>query len=73
MQLELPKPLLSMDLLARRLAALSPLSDHERSLLLNCQQHCKCNVAGSEISGGPDHLQTMQSDIYVPADFSPIR
>ena len=23
--------------------------------------------------GGPDHLQTMQSDIYVPADFSPIR
>jgi len=57
MQLELPKPLLSMDLLARRLAALSPLSDHERSLLLNCQQHCKCNVAGSEISGGPDHLQ----------------
>ena len=23
--------------------------------------------------GGPDHLQTMQSDIYVPAGFSPIR
>jgi hypothetical protein len=23
--------------------------------------------------GGPDHLQTMQSDIYLPADFSPIR
>jgi hypothetical protein len=23
--------------------------------------------------GGPDHLQMMQSDIYAPADFSPIR
>jgi NIPSNAP len=23
--------------------------------------------------GGPDHLATMQSDIYVPADFSPLR
>ncbi len=23
--------------------------------------------------GGPHHLQMMQSDIYLPADFSPVR
>jgi len=57
MQLELPKALLSMDLLTRRLAALSRLADHERALLLNCQQHFKCYMAGSEISGTRDQLQ----------------
>jgi CRP-like cAMP-binding protein len=54
MQLELPKALFSMDLLIRRLAAVSPLSDHERALLLNWQQHAKSHVAGSEMSGTPD-------------------
>lgn len=57
MQLELPKALFSMDLLTRRLAALSPLSEHERALLLNCQQHFKCYMAGSEISGTQDQIQ----------------
>ena len=57
MQLELPKALLSMDLLTRRLAALSPLADHERALILNCQQHFKCYMAGAEISGTNDQLQ----------------
>ena len=58
MQLELPKALFSMDLLTRRLAAVSSLSDHERTLLLNWQQHCKSYPAGSEMTGGPDqHLR----------------
>jgi len=56
MQIELPKALFSMDLLVRRLAALSPLSDRERSLLLNWQPHSKCHMAGSEISGAPDQV-----------------
>jgi CRP-like cAMP-binding protein len=57
MQLELPKALFSMDLLTRRLAALSPLSEHERALLLNWQQHSKCYMAGSEMSGSQDQMQ----------------
>jgi CRP-like cAMP-binding protein len=54
MQIELPKAPFSMDLLARRLAAVSPLSERERALLLNWQPHSKCHPAGSEISGTPD-------------------
>ena len=54
MQIELPKALFSMDLLIRRLAALSPLSESERALLLNWQPHSKCYMAGSEMVGAPD-------------------
>src|ERR1700754_998737 len=51
MQLELPKALFSIELLTRRLAAVSPLGDQERALLLGWQQHSKSYLAGSEISG----------------------
>ena len=56
MQIELPKALFSMDLLVRRLAALSPLTDRERSLLLNWQPHSKCYMAGSEMPAAPDQV-----------------
>lgn len=54
MQFDLPKTLFSMELLTRRLAALGPLSEHERALLLNWQQHSKYYMAGSEMSGASD-------------------
>lgn len=50
MQLELPKVRSSMDLLIRRIAALCALSDRERDLLLNWQQHSKTYIAGSEMA-----------------------
>lgn len=57
MQFQLPKAVFPLDSLTRRLAALSPLSDEERSLLLSWHQHSKSYVAGSQIWGSQDQLQ----------------
>lgn len=57
MQIELPKAPFSMELLIRRLVALGPISDHERSLLHSWQQHSKTHMAGSEVFGFKDQRQ----------------
>jgi len=57
MRSEAPSTLPQTDLLARRLAVLTPLGPEERALLLSWQRPSRCHVAGSQIFGPQNRQQ----------------